>query len=123
MAYAVSDDEKELLTLFLMYPCSDFVFDVNNWKIRSRPGIVEPNEDGSEEIIEFRSGVDYVAIVEALSSEPILTWDTATVVVANWLKLSPTEFYHELIRFQQSVVYASQGLPSDNEVNWGRDGF
>jgi hypothetical protein len=105
------------ITLFIEFvrtPYRDFVFDISNWKIRSLPGIVEPNEDGTEEWIEFTDPNDYCDLVVSLGATR-LTKHQAANSALRLLDMGPEFLNHHFNRIYVPIHCG--------EVNWKRDGF
>ena len=65
--------QKLLFYTYIHCPHSDFMFDVDNWVIRSRPGIVEPDNYGVEEVIVFNNPSDYFSLARELGAQPIMS--------------------------------------------------
>jgi hypothetical protein len=91
------------------------VFDISNWKIRSVPGIVEPNEDGTEEWIEFTDYEKYNELVISLGATSTMTKHQAANSALRMLDMGPDFLINNFDRIFVSLSF--------DPVNWGRDGF
>ena len=107
--------QRNLLIAFIQIPHPEFKFDTINWKIRSIDGIVEPDDDGLEDWIEFTSCINYHSMVTSLGATELTTWNNAKRIGLRLLDMGP-ETLNEALSDRIYYIFNEQ-------VNWGRDGF